>query len=483
MHCKVMLMNTPAGILRMSGAGVNRMALHFRTSHFRVVAAAAGAALLLPVLTAAASPAGRETSGPAKSGQHDWAAVSDVHFTPFTGASTKTVDTLAVTPPSQWGKVLAKVSKVPSGYGSETNYALLTSALGSMRKSVKKPPVVVISGDFLAHDFHKLYDSLASDHSKKAYRAFVARTVAFLASAFGKAFPKSQFVAAPGNNDSVCGDYETSLDDPFLKSFAVAWKHLVDRHGSAPGFAKTFARRGAYEARLPGGSRAVVVNSVFWSRNYQNKCGKPGQHPAANQLKWLAKEASHLPANGRNWLVTHIPPGIDVPGSEHTPQPVGFFRPADQAGLLKILGDGRWGLEVTGHIHMSTYRLAKHTPVMVVPAITPVFSNNPAYYKLLVTKTGRVANYTAYAFSEKKHVWSREYSFNQAYGLTGFTAASLIKLQHKLSVEEKLRARYMRFYNSGSGKGGITPANFRRFWCASLALTVPAYNACLKHAH
>ncbi|MGD1066145.1 MAG: hypothetical protein ABR975_04960, partial [Vulcanimicrobiaceae bacterium] len=43
-------------------------------------------------------------------------------------------------------------STVPASFGKDTNAALFRSALAAMRRADPDPPVVVIGGDFLAHD-------------------------------------------------------------------------------------------------------------------------------------------------------------------------------------------------------------------------------------------------------------------------------------------------------------------------------------------
>ncbi|GIH17144.1 hypothetical protein Raf01_53160 [Rugosimonospora africana] len=416
-----------------------------------------------------------------------WLALSDVHFDPFAGLDTATVDKLATVPPQQWGSILTQGPAQPSAYGKDTNYALLSSSLASMGSTVAKPPAVLISGDFLSHAFKDDYHALATDKSQQGYEAFADKTIAFLADEFDATFPKSQFIVALGNNDTTCGDYELTPHSQFLKNFAEAWEPLVNRGGRAPGFAKDFPQLGSYEARTPTGGHAVVVNDIYWSPNYRNSCGVPGEDPAAEELQWLTTTARQLPEDGRSWLVGHIPFGIDVFSTLSGGSPVGLLDAGNQAQLLSVLRGKAWGLTVFGHLHMSTYRLAigqRPAPAMVVPSISPYFSNNPAYYVLRVTPRQTVVDYTAHALNlhASSPVWSLEYSFDQTYGLSEFDATSLAQLQIELNQNTELRNDYIRFYNSGSGIGGITAATFRAYWCGAVALTAAEYSDCTRPA-
>src|SRR5579884_1808783 len=82
----------------------------------------------------------------------------------------------------------------PSGYGSDTNWALFDSTIAAMRRADPNPSVVLLTGDFLAHHFPKNIP-------------LAERTTARIAHAFDTAFPHAQFVIVPGNNDDPCGDY------------------------------------------------------------------------------------------------------------------------------------------------------------------------------------------------------------------------------------------------------------------------------------
>ena len=98
--------------------------------------------------------------------------ISDLHFNPM--ADAKLVDRLAVADFDRWQAILeSSPDKSPSGYGQDSNWALLRSALEQIKETMPAPAFVLLPGDFLAHNFRREFDSAAADRSDTAYRLFV----------------------------------------------------------------------------------------------------------------------------------------------------------------------------------------------------------------------------------------------------------------------------------------------------------------------
>jgi hypothetical protein len=285
-----------------------------------------------------------------------------------------------------------------------------------------------------------------------------------------------------GNNDSYCGDYRATPDRPFMLRTARAWAPLVDRGGRAPGFVRSFRRLGSYVARLPRpGLHVVSVDDVFWSAEYENACGSPSEHPGAAQARWLHRALRRLPAGGRALLITHVPPGVDAFATlEGEGPPVPLLTGQGQTALLGALRGADVPALLFGHLHMSTYRIGSGTPMLGVPSISPIFGNDPAFLTARVSRDGAIADFTAYAFGlgHPHPSWRREYSFDHAYGLPAFDFGSLTRLQALLAGDTAMRQAYEHRYVSG-GKFAITEAEYPAYACASIALEVTPYEACL----
>jgi sphingomyelin phosphodiesterase acid-like 3 len=429
------------------------------------------AAVLVAVCAASASAAPQR-----------WVLVSDVHFTPFLGASSQQIAQLQAAPVRRWRSILARQGSTPSAPSSDTNAALLEASLAAMRRVAPRPPVVVLTGDLLAHDFQKSYAAAMPGASTQDYEAFVDKTVAYLARRFDATYPRAQYLLTLGNNDSSCGDYRATPDSPFLAHAARAWAPLVNRHGRAPGFAASFRHLGSYTARLPvRGLHAVSVDDVFWSAEYDNACGTPGQDPALDQANWLTRAMQALPRGHRAWLTTHIPPGIDVYATlSGSGAPVTLLSPGGQAALVGALDTGRVSELVFGHLHMNTYRLGHGTPMLGVPSISPVFGNDPAFLVATVGRRGIIGDYTAYALDLARPgaAFAREYDFGDTYGLPAFDLASLQRLGPLLAADAGLRSAYEHYYVSG-GEYAITEVQYPAYACGTTALDPAAFSACL----
>lgn len=405
------------------------------------LAPAASAASAAPA--ASAPPAAAATSAAVKSAR--WLFVSDVHLNPHSA------------------------SGAPSPLGEDTNEALLRSALAEMKRVAPAPPVVVIAGDFLAHKFN--------GREAKAAMAHVAVL-------FGQAFPKAQFVLALGNNDSTCGSYVTAPNAPFFQDTAVVWGPLVNRHGEAPDFMKTFPRDGYYTAKLPiPGLRAVVINDTFWSPRFRAGCGSTEIDGSEETLADLDRA---LPPGGpgKAWVVLHIPPGIDAFSTVNLAQRlaiVPFLETAPRNRLLAMLGDRRRNvaLAVTGHTHKFAFRLAGSDgpaplPILMVPSLSPVFRNNPMFLTADVAPDGTIREVEAHAYGYD--AW-RDAGGSRDLGLQAFTGPELAVLRQRLAVDPNLRGEFARLYDGGA-RPEITPANWRGYWCAIDAMSSTDYRAC-----
>ncbi|HZO92764.1 MAG TPA: hypothetical protein VFB22_03265 [Candidatus Baltobacteraceae bacterium] len=427
-----------------------------------------------------------------------WLLVSDVHFDPF--ADPALVDRLAAAPPGGWTAIFASAHDPVDGLGTDTNETLLESSLAQMQATTPDPAVVLIDGDFLAHQFRTLFDRTARVHDDAAYRAFVDKTIAFLALRFGQTFPHAAILPSVGNNDSYCGDYMSTPNSPFLAHMAAAFGPLIARGASAPDFETTFSAAGHYVASIPGTTiRIVVPNSVVWSADYDNRCGDPHANPTQDELAWFASALRPTHRDEHAWVLTHIPPGIDVYASlsgQHVPTLTYSPAPAAQVPSLVDGADTVVTEFIAGHLHTNGFRIVSNggssqaVPVVTVPSISPIFANDPSYFDATVSaQTGVIADYTAYALGGllphgmlaggATESWHREYAFASAYGEPdGVTATSLADLQGKLATSTPLRLEFENWFVSGSPVHGMTESNWRAYWCADARLTAATWEPC-----
>jgi hypothetical protein len=357
----------------------------------------------------------------------------------------------------------------PSRLGDDTDRALFDTALREMQRVDPHPPVVVITGDLLAH----LID-----------RRTTLATSELIARQFDRAFPDAQFVLALGNNDGSCGDYGLTPDSPFLRDAAKAWEPLVNRHGAAPDFMRTFVHDGFYVAKLPvPGLRAIVLNDVYWSPRYHSGCGPAGD-AAGHMVNEL--DSALRATSGRAWVLMHIPPGVDPFTTfkiAHRLAIVPFLDPSMRDALTSLLTrtPGQVALAVAGHTHKFGFRIvdaesAHPVPMLMVPALSPIFANAPAFLTAGVANDG--VPYDVRVTSYIDHKWV-QFGGLRELGVDAFTGPQLVALQSRLDRDQKLRAAYARLYTTG-GYPEIDDRDWSVYWCSATAFTTAAFRACDK---
>lgn len=358
----------------------------------------------------------------------------------------------------------------PVPLGKDTNEPLFRSALAAMKRVDPDPPVVFITGDFFAHGFD--------------YRR-AASTMNEIARRFGQTFPHAQFVIALGNEDSPCSDYTLTSNAQFLRATAAAWAPLVNRHGEAPDFVRTFSHDGFYTTKLPlRNVRAVVLDDVFWSPRYRPACGPRGGNGPVEELNDLSRALP--PGNGeRRWVVLHIPPGIDAFSTTHLAHRlavVPFLNPAPRAQLMELVGDPRRNvsLVVAAHIHKFAYRVFEAPgraplPMLLAPSVSPIFYNNPSFLTVDVAPDGTIRNAEDHAYF--KHAW-HDLGGLRSLGVRSFTGEELLALQSRLDRDPALRDRYASLYNGGAPPE-ITEENWPGYACAATAFGVSEYRSCM----
>jgi sphingomyelin phosphodiesterase acid-like 3 len=362
----------------------------------------------------------------------------------------------------------ADANSAISYYGADSNWALFDSAVSAMRREEPHPAVVVLSGDFLAHHFPRNL-------------AVAEATMTRIVRAFDAAFPNAQFLIVPGNNDDPCGDYRATPGDPYFRYIAHLWAPLVNRHGAAPDFERSFGRTGRYTARLPGGVRAIALDSVSWSIVYRPCSG--AESGAQPELQWFEQTMRGLPSNSRAIVFLHIPPGVDAHSTlvTHRLLLVPFWAAGDAERFAHVLSTRARNVAfvLAGHLHADDFRIVGGLPMLIAPSISPVYGSNPAFLRLDVQADGTLRDYTIVDFDEDAQRWETDGTFDGLYGVTSFTAGQLTRLHDRIATDARVRAVWGRTIMSGSGNREIDSGTWRSYWCAQTALP-SAYPACAQ---
>lgn len=454
---------------------------------FRVVAAAGLLALAWPV--DAAEPSGRV------------ALISDIHLNPFDPPDL--VGQLAGRPVAAWPAVFAAIDKQSmSPWGSDTNYALLSSSLAAFAKTAADSDFAIVLGDFLAHEFEaKAAKALGVAETDDQVGAFAVNTTMFVGDALARALSGKPVIVALGNIDSACGDYEITPGGRYLARTKDMVRRLAGADLVAPDFDQTYGAGGYYAVRHPQQPRTVilVINDILWSAKYRDACGSGGESAAEAMLDWLrAKLAGQRAAGGSVWLVQHIPWGIDSFATAHSKEAaceakaVPLLREPYRTGFVELLrayGDVVQA-SFASHIHTDDYRLLvddKSHPVVaqkIVSAISPIYGQNPGYAIAdYDAKKGAPTDFSTYYLANldgaslaMPGMWRFEYTFSEAYDLPQYSAEAVATLAEAVATGGAAAETYRRLYQVGHGQ--LPEKDLTTYACAITRLDRDSFAKC-----
>lgn len=375
-----------------------------------------------------------------------WLLVSDIHVDPYNHRSQ------------------------PAWYQSDTNWPLFDASIAQMRARAPHPAVVVITGDFLTHHF---LDKVRLSGKKESTEAVALRTMRRVEQAFAAAFPDAQFLITLGNNDDPCGDYRTAPRTAYLASLARMWAPLVNRRNAAPHFVHDFTQFGSYTASLPGGARAVVLDDVYWSFVYRGCKNAPWNAPQL-QMQWLAAALAGLPHGARAAVVMHIPPGVDPMTTLMTKRflVVPYWSSPVLGRFTALMREyrERTGVVLAGHAHRADFREAGGVPVLVAPAISPIYLNNPGFAVLHVAGA-QLQDYDLYAMDLYSGDWARIFNFRAVYGVNTFDGAALVQAHDAIGAQPDVRSRWVSALGGGAEQADVDIGrDWRAYWCAQTEL-------------
>lgn len=435
--------------------------------------------------------------------------VSDIHFDPFHDPAKARL--LAAAPVSRWAGILAAadspnaaaafagLQSACGAKGVDTPWPLLRSSLAAMRQQAE-PRFVTLTGDLLAHKFDCRYRRTIGG-SAAGYEAFAVKTLQFVVEQLHGTFPGVPIYISLGNNDSGCGDYQLDPRSAFLRETAAVFAEALP-----PGLRSTeekeFPEGGYYAVTMASpmrNTRLIVLNDLFLSPSYRTCGGGKDAAPAQAELAWLGGELAAAQRASQNvWVIGHIPPGVNVYATVRRVRDVCGGERADlfldPSGLDDLLT--RYGAEIRlalfAHTHMDEMRLLEASgaghdvAIKLVPSITPVHGNNPAFTVAQVDpRTAVMEDYAVMAASNRtgrNARWTREYDYAQTYHQPNYTPASLRRILGEFAGDPKGQSAvsqdYMRDYYVGSRSAELTP-----FWpqyvCSMDHLTAAGYAACV----
>jgi sphingomyelin phosphodiesterase acid-like 3 len=434
---------------------------------------------------------------------------SDIHFDPF--ADPTLAPALARQPITKWEKILGHSSQTEySPYGQDTNWWLLENTLDAMRKAEPNPAMVMITGDLMAHEFAQKYARSIQDTDRNHYRAFVSKTIAFVAAEVRKRYARQQIFFTPGNNDDVCGDYTIQAGGPFLNDTAWTVGGLAKARVQIMSDWKAY---GSYSVEPHGvkGLRIVSLNSVFFFNGYQPQsfadgCSATPTDGPARMYSWLEKTLSAA-ADKREqvWLMFHIPPGIDgystmmnyrklsqpsPPGDICTQAIIPMWKPfwTDLFSKLVVQYPNIAAM-FAGHDHNDDLRVLhagqpNQQFVLIDPPVSPIYGQNPSF-RIVTFDGAKLTDQTTWyltnlpsARSVEPGVWMPEYTFTEKWQSPRLDAASLNALDGRIRGNAAASQQWMTQLDVSSTYRPMPSTAPRDMECAITALDPESYKSC-----
>ncbi len=424
----------------------------------------------------------------------DFLWLSDIHFDPL--ANPALVDKLAAAEPAQWAEIFADGETRFPPYGRDTTWPLFSSLLQASAKADPKAAFTLVTGDLLVHHFREQFNAAAANHDDAAFRSFVGKSVEFIGIQLKQRSPGRPVFLSLGNNDDECGDYATQPDGPFLQDTAKVVGELA---GLAPE-ADSYSHFGSYSVPNPATKhhRIIVLNTVFFSPRYADRCGQSAADTGEKLLAWLgAQLAPAKAANEKVWLVYHIPPGIDAFATTRAKAPATatlLWKESYLKEFLNLLNQypSVVGPNFAGHIHVDDFRLLggamKTSPFVIIgPAVSPITGQNPTFRTVSFDSHGTLKDQTTYVLRNlkesvqgKQPLWNIEYDFDKEWHLKGLNAASYSFLFARLlNSADDAASRWMPLYSTSHVPDSLTLDGFRAFYCASSYIAAADYQTCV----
>ena len=417
---------------------------------------------------------------------------SDVHFQPFidpfpvvgttpnpvtTPANIALVTQLDLADPSEWPAIfkgaLNVSNSMPSPLGTDTNYALLTLALESIKQNLGAAPAVLFTGDFLGHGVDQFYSSYSGNLASAQVNAFVDKTLTFVLQQIRTAVGEIPVYFALGNCDSYTGN---GPDPVFLTNNAQQLYTLaLNGSGNQADVISTITNGGYYSVEPAGMNLMIVALNTF--------ALSPGitveQTMIPEQFAWFNAKLAQAQAAGKKvWLLMHAPPGAVESTTGQQPNDNGQIALATmmwteiyQEQFMGIIEQypGVIAMSLAGHTHMDEFRLMSPGNALTVTAgISPFFGNYPAY-KIFTLDSRRLTptDYSAVNCNlATPYQFNNFYTFSQAYGLEGPLATSFVELYPALLASNAAQNQYRGAFYSGNTTGNpITNLNWPVYWC------------------
>jgi len=130
-----------------------------------------------------------------------------------------------------------------------------------------------------------------------------------------------------------------------------------------------------------------------------------------------------------------------------------------------------------GHVHTDGFRLLDDDGgplgfVLMNPALSPIFAQNPAFRRVVLADDGTLADQSVYYLANLADAqagaaprWQLEMSFDAAWNLPRVDLPSLASLYAQLGNSTAASERWFKAYAVQSAAGAVKPADYPVYRC------------------
>jgi hypothetical protein len=378
---------------------------------------------------------------------------------------------------------------------------LLESTANELKKITQEhsPKFVLVLGDFMAHEFPEKYQKHADDISPAAYREFVHQVLRFLTWKLKEAVPNTPIYPITGNDDSYEHNYEVDPNGVFLQETTDLFAPLMKNAEDEAKFRRQFPIGGYYALDLVSPHvKLLMLNTVlFTSLSFYRSDAMDAA--AQIEMAWLKQQLDLAKQQGQKVLLAaHIPAGIDTFATWYDPDKKihALWKPEYTQVFLSLLEQYKENITgmLAAHIHVDAFQLTASQPpvsIIYVPAISPVYGNNPAFKLFYYEDALQLSNFEVYQLPVDQGttaLWVKEYDFNRVYYPLCLPEWHRCRLEDGMTRFNKnnavLSAAYRQYYYSESHCQDL-PIKKDDAWmpyyaCAIHHIDAASYQACVQ---
>ncbi|MEZ4688652.1 MAG: metallophosphoesterase [Ignavibacteria bacterium] len=425
---------------------------------------------------------------------------SDLHFDPFYDSTI--VDDLINSDYTEWESIFlnSKDQKI-NLYRSDSNFPLFKSSMEEMSSRIPDPDFIIITGDFMGHDFSEEYYKYSGIDNIDSLYSFKAKAIKFITSYILKFYPNTLIYPTVGNNDDYCGNYKITPAGDFLKLLSEEWEPMVNINGLNPDFSRDFSKGGYCVLNFPGISnfKMILLNTIYFSPKYINQCGDSLIDPGMEELVWLDSVFQQCTKSVQKVMLSyHIPPGVDIYGTIHgkgdcEDKIFTAWKEEYSEPFIRMINkySNSISSQFAGHFHRDDFRIFYDwfDPVSfihITPSISPIYDTNPSYQIFYYDRTESeivLNNFETYYLKDIESdapYWTFEYDFNKSYDESTVTPLSMHNISEKIFNDEKYRTSYIEYYTAmNAGMTVKDMSNWYYNWCGFGHLTKADYANCM----